>query len=48
MKASPDCLIIASGLLANCDALVFNDVVWGTRLRPHFKQFRWICLNDYK
>ncbi len=44
---SPDCLIIASGLLANCDAIVFNDGVWGARLRPHFKQFRWICLTEY-
>jgi predicted nucleic acid-binding protein len=44
---SPDCLILASGMLANCEALVYNDEAWGTRLRAHFSTFRWIYLHDY-
>jgi predicted nucleic acid-binding protein len=45
---TPDCLIIACGLLANCDALVFNDEAWGSRLRHDFKQIPWICLREYR
>jgi predicted nucleic acid-binding protein len=43
----PDALVIASGLLAGCDALVTNDERWKRRLGPLFRQFRWIYLEDY-
>ncbi|HXT34705.1 MAG TPA: PIN domain-containing protein [Chloroflexota bacterium] len=45
---SPDALTVASGLLANCEAIIFNDEAWGKRIQPHFRQFRWIYLRTYK
>lgn len=43
----PDALIIASGLLAGCEAIITNDARWKTRGAPLFKQFRWIYLGDF-
>ena len=43
----PDALIVASALLANCEAIIFNDEAWGTRLSPHFTRYRWIYLKKY-
>ncbi|MGH2588753.1 MAG: type II toxin-antitoxin system VapC family toxin [Dehalococcoidia bacterium] len=45
--ALADTLVIASGLLANCEAIVTNDHRWMTRCAPHFRQFRWVYLEDY-
>lgn len=36
----PDALIIASGLLAGCQAIVTNDEAWKTRLGSRFREFR--------
>jgi predicted nucleic acid-binding protein len=44
----PDALIIASGLLAGCDAIVTNDEAWKLRLEPLFREFRWLYLSDYR
>ncbi len=44
---SPDALIIASGLLANCDAIVFNDEAWGKSIQPHFRRFKWLYLKAF-
>jgi predicted nucleic acid-binding protein len=43
----PDALVIASGLMAGCDAIISNDERWKRRLEPLFRQFRWIYLADY-
>lgn len=43
---APDALIIASGLLAGCQAIVTNDESWKTKLAPLFREFRWIYLAD--
>ncbi len=43
----PDALIVASGLLAGCEAIVTSDDRWKRRLEPLFTQFRWISLGDY-
>ncbi len=43
----PDAMVVASGLLAGCEAIVSNDERWKRRLEPLFKQFRWIYLGDY-
>lgn len=45
---SPDALIVASGLLANCEAIIFNDETWGKSIQPHFRQFKWLYLKTYK
>jgi predicted nucleic acid-binding protein len=45
--ALADALVIASGLLSNCEAIVTNDYRWMTRCAPHFRQFRWVHLEDY-
>jgi predicted nucleic acid-binding protein len=42
----PDAIIVASGLLAGCQAIVTNDEAWRERLSPQFRQFRWICLSE--
>ncbi|HVC79048.1 MAG TPA: hypothetical protein VNL35_00910 [Chloroflexota bacterium] len=44
----PDALIVASGLLANCEAIIFNDEAWGKSIQPHFRQFKWLYLKTYK
>ncbi len=43
----PDALIIASGLLSGCEAIVSNDAGWKGRFEPLFSRFRWIYLSDY-
>ncbi|MGH2458763.1 MAG: type II toxin-antitoxin system VapC family toxin [Chloroflexota bacterium] len=44
---TPDALIVASGVLAGCDAIVTNDEEWKRKLAPLFREFRWIYLGDY-
>jgi predicted nucleic acid-binding protein len=44
--AIPDAILLASGLLAGCEAVVSNDRDWQGRLRLHFPQFRWIYLSE--
>jgi len=43
----PDAFIVASGLLAGCEAIVTNDKEWKNKLGTLFSKFRWICLTDY-
>ena len=43
----PDAVVVASGMLAGCQALVSNDVRWKQRGASLFPQFRWIHLSDY-
>lgn len=43
-----DAAIIASGMLAGCEAIVTNDGRWKRRGEPLFPQFRWIYLDDYR
>ncbi len=45
---TPDALIIACGLLANCEAIIFNDEAWSKYMQPHFRQFKWLYLKTYK
>ena len=45
--ALPDALIVASGLLAGCEAIVTNDERWKRRFQPLLPRFRWIYLGDY-
>jgi predicted nucleic acid-binding protein len=45
--AVPDTLVIASGLLAGCEAIVTNDARWKQRGASLFHQFAWIYLEDY-
>ena len=44
----PDALIVASGLLAGCEAIICNDKQWKARLEPLFPAFQWIYLGDYR
>ena len=43
----PDALVIASGLLAGCEAIVTNDDQWRRRLAPLFGGFQWIYLSSF-
>jgi predicted nucleic acid-binding protein len=43
----PDAIIIASGQLAGCEAIISNDAAWKRRFAPLFPQFRWIYLGDH-
>ena len=43
----PDALVVASGMLAGCEAIVSNDEQWKRRLAASFRDFRWIYLGDY-
>ena len=43
----PDAMILASGLLSGCEAIVGNDEQWKRRLEPLFTQFNWVHLADY-
>ncbi|MEA2642768.1 MAG: hypothetical protein QOF51_4162 [Chloroflexota bacterium] len=45
--ALPDAVVVASGLLAGCEAIVTNDGRWKRRCEPLFRQFKWIYLEDY-
>lgn len=43
----PDALLVASAMLAGCEAIVTNDRAWGRRLAGLFPRFRWLYLADY-
>jgi len=43
----PDAVVIASGMLAGCEAIVSNDARWKQRGASLFPQCRWIYLSDY-
>jgi predicted nucleic acid-binding protein len=43
-----DAGVIATGMLAGCEAIVTNDERWKRRGEPLFPQFRWIYLDDYR
>lgn len=43
----PDAIIVASGLLADCEVIVSNDAQWKRRLEPLFPQVAWVYLGDY-
>lgn len=43
----PDALIVATGLLAGCEAIVGNDERWRRRFAPLCPQFRWLYPGDY-
>ncbi|MBI2939567.1 MAG: PIN domain-containing protein [Chloroflexi bacterium] len=43
----PDAVIVASGLLTGCEAIVSNDEEWRRRLQPLFPQFKWVYLADH-
>ena len=45
--ALPDAVVVASGLLAGCEAIVTNDERWKRRGESLFRQFRWLYLEDY-
>ena len=42
-----DALIIGTGLVCGCEAIVSNDERWKRRMEPLFAQFRWIYLGAY-
>ncbi|MGH2410127.1 MAG: type II toxin-antitoxin system VapC family toxin [Chloroflexota bacterium] len=44
---TPDAVIIASGILAGCDAMICNDQQWGVSMSRLFPRFRWIYLGRY-
>jgi predicted nucleic acid-binding protein len=41
-----DAFIIATGLVAGCEAIVTNDGRWTRQVAPLFNQFRWIFLDS--
>lgn len=43
----PDSVVIASGLLAGCDAIITNDARWKRRGEAAFPRFTWVYLEDY-
>ena len=43
----PDAFIVASGLLAGCEAIVTNDEEWRKKPAPLFPTFQWIYLTEY-
>lgn len=43
----PDAVVIASGLLSGCEAIISNDANWKQRGASLFPRFRWIYLSDY-
>jgi predicted nucleic acid-binding protein len=45
--ALPDAVVIASALLAGCEAIITNDERWKRRGEPLFRQFTWVYLDDY-
>lgn len=44
---TPDAVIIASALLAGCEAIVGNDQQWVRTLQSLFPAFTWIYLTQY-
>ena len=43
-----DAAVIATGMLAGCEAIVTNDERWKRRGAPLFPQFRWVYLDDFR
>ena len=43
----PDAIIVASGLLAGCEAIVTGDEAWGRGLQPLFSKFKWVYLPGH-
>jgi hypothetical protein len=43
----PDALIVATGLLSNCEVIISNDERWKRQFEPLFPQFRWLYLGDH-
>ncbi len=43
----PDAMIVATGLLSGCEAIVSNDEQWKRRMEPLFRQFRWVYLGAF-
>jgi len=41
----PDSIIVASALLAGCDAVVSNDARWIRRCAPLYPRFQWVHLS---
>jgi predicted nucleic acid-binding protein len=44
--ALPDAVVVASGLLAGCEAIVTNDGRWKHRGESLFREFTWIYLEE--
>ncbi|HZS90146.1 MAG TPA: type II toxin-antitoxin system VapC family toxin [Chloroflexota bacterium] len=42
-----DALVIATGLVAGCQAIVTNDERWMRQVAPLFNQFQWIYLDRF-
>ncbi len=42
----PDAIVVASGLLAGCQAIITNDEKWKRKLEPLFRGFTWVYLGD--
>jgi hypothetical protein len=40
----PDALLIATAMLAECEAIITNDREWHQRLSRQFPAFRWVFL----
>lgn len=43
----PDAVIVASGLLAGCEAIATNDEAWKRKFAPLFPAFNWLYLGEY-
>lgn len=43
----PDAIVVASGLLAGCEAIVTNDEEWKRKLTVACRDFRWVYLGDF-
>lgn len=43
----PDAMIMASGLLSGCEAIITNDEQWKRRMEPLFRQFNWVYFGDF-
>ena len=43
----PDAVIVATAMLAGCEAIITNDRPWSQRLSGLFPRFRWLYLADY-
>jgi predicted nucleic acid-binding protein len=42
----PDSFLVASAMLAGCEAIVTNDEAWHRRLATLFPAFRWLYLSS--
>jgi predicted nucleic acid-binding protein len=43
----PDAIVIASGVLSGCEAIVSNDDRWNRKMEPLFREFHWVYLGDF-